>query len=112
MSTELLSILLTLGIAAFGVLIYLWTAGSSLIRALEIHTLRVDAHALRLEYARRIAELAGESTEDTPILVDIVPPENADSDPSAAVPDSASASPASPVTTRAIGAGQPARAAA
>ncbi|MGP1345879.1 MAG: hypothetical protein ACTS3F_04320 [Phycisphaerales bacterium] len=103
MSNELLPILLTLGIAAFGVLIYLWTAGSSLIRAIEIHTLRVDAHTLRLEYARRIAELAGEPIEVSADLDSAEQPAPATHDPPTPTPT---------VTARPIGAAQPARAAA
>lgn len=64
----------TLCIGVFGVVVYLWTAGASLLMAMEIHNLRVDTHQLRIDYAKRIA---GETDEEI-IEVDAEEPSDED----------------------------------
>jgi len=70
MPMEMAILLVTAAIAAMGVIVYLWTAGASLLMAVEIHLLRVETHQLRIDYARRIAALAGGDESNVDIVDD------------------------------------------
>lgn len=87
MPTEMAILLLTGAIAALGVLVYLWTAGASLLMAIEIHLLRVETHLLRIEYARRIAALS----EGDETIAEIVGDDEEEESPEVAEPMKAAA---------------------
>lgn len=65
--------LLLLLCAAAGIGAFLYTLAARIAWEIGLHELRVEAHRLRVDYARRLARLRGESTVDvSEINVDVL----------------------------------------
>jgi hypothetical protein len=59
--------------AAAGIGAFLYTLAARIAWEIGLHELRVEAHRLRVEYARRLARLRGDSTVDvSEINVDVL----------------------------------------
>jgi hypothetical protein len=64
--------LLFIGCAVAGVGAFLYTLAARIAWEIGLHDLRVEAHRLRAEYAKRIAALQGGDVELSDINVDIL----------------------------------------
>ena len=65
--------LILIVLAAAGVGAFLYTLAARIAWEIGVHELRVESHRLRVEYAKRLARLRGDSTiEASEINVDIL----------------------------------------
>lgn len=64
--------LLLIGCAVAGVGAFLYTLAARIAWEIGLHDLRVEAHRLRVEYAKRLAALRGGDVELSEINVDVL----------------------------------------